>query len=130
MCPMTTGAMKQTVVDGRWIHTVCALYLARVSWDDPQTMAPIILRDVPPQSWGSQVEDSWCYPFPESPPPCLVNISNPRPRPQRCELCPDDDNVAGTGVCLACDAGFCPSRFHASCAHRCVVLLEASRTMR
>ena len=71
MCPMTTGAMKQTVVDGRWIHTVCALYLARVSWDDPQTMAPIILRDVPPQSWGSQVEDSWCYPFPESPPPVL-----------------------------------------------------------
>ncbi|XP_075677071.1 uncharacterized protein LOC113798268 isoform X2 [Dermatophagoides pteronyssinus] len=94
LCPTESGIFKLTD-NGRWVHMVCALYTQGVTFVDPEKLRGPNLSQIQFNQWGSKI----------------------------CMLC-DDENFAQTGVCIRCDAGFCKTNFHATCAQRQGLLTE------
>ncbi|KAL5476167.1 hypothetical protein EMCRGX_G026081 [Ephydatia muelleri] len=95
LCPNTGGLYKETITGG-WTHMVCCLYTPGVEYVSPTLLSGITLDRLPRSKWGAKV----------------------------CQLCENED-AAKTGVCIGCDAGFCKSTFHATCAQKQGLLCEA-----
>lgn len=78
---------------------VCALYTQGVTFADPEKFRGPNLSHIQFNHWGSKI----------------------------CMLC-EDENFAQTGVCIRCDAGFCKTNFHVTCAQRQGLLTEIRST--
>ena len=63
--------------------------LTGVAYCGTDILWPVVLDEIPAQSWGAQA----------------------------CSLC-DDALLSRTGVCIKCDAGLCRSYFHVTCAQK------------
>ncbi|OTF80011.1 PHD finger protein [Euroglyphus maynei] len=74
---------------------VCALYTQGVTFVDPEKLRGPNLSQIQFNNWGSKI----------------------------CMLC-QDENFAQTGVCIRCDAGFCKTTFHVTCAQSQGLLTE------
>ncbi|XP_065568629.1 PHD finger protein 14-like isoform X2 [Artemia franciscana] len=95
LCPSQDGVFKQTVT-GRWVHLVCSLYTPGMSFGDVDSLSKVSIFDMPYNRFGSRI----------------------------CSLC-EDSRLAGTGICIECDAGMCKTFFHVTCAQREGLLSEA-----
>lgn len=95
LCPNKGGLFKETIT-GSWTHMVCCLYTPGVEYVNPTLLCGITLDRLPRSKWGAKV----------------------------CQLCENAD-AAKTGVCIGCDAGFCKSTFHTTCAQKQGLLCEA-----
>ncbi|KAH7640063.1 phd finger protein 14 isoform x1 [Dermatophagoides farinae] len=98
LCP-TQGGIYKITDNGRWVHMVCALYTQGVTFADPEKFRGPNLSHIQFNHWGSKI----------------------------CMLC-EDENFAQTGVCIRCDAGFCKTNFHVTCAQRQGLLTEIRST--
>ncbi|XP_062520077.1 PHD finger protein 14-like [Corticium candelabrum] len=56
LCPTSSGDFKETY-DGRWVHTVCALYTQDVEFGSVEKLSPIILSKIPEARWDSRLCD-------------------------------------------------------------------------
>lgn len=88
LCPNSGGIFKITDA-GRWVHMVCSLYVAEVTFADVERYRGPSLANIGFNKWGSK----------------------------SCSLC-EDERYSLTGVCVSCDAGMCKTYFHVTCAQR------------
>lgn len=54
LCPTDGGLFKETY-DGKWVHTVCALYTQDVEFGSVEKLSPIILTKIPESRWHSRL---------------------------------------------------------------------------
>ena len=63
-CPIEGGLLKQTEVDGRWIHLLCGMYIEQCCWGDDQSLSPVMIGKVPANAWHGKVrvcDVSWVH---------------------------------------------------------------------
>ena len=93
---MFSGVLKKTE-DNRWAHVLCALYVPEIQFGNVTTMEPIIVGNIPPNSFNAKV----CY------------------------ICEDNNDVEKQwGVCLTCAKPSCKVVFHVSCGQGKGLLVE------
>lgn len=49
--------LQQRAANYRWVHSVCALYTAGVTFGDVDTLKPVILSEIPSDKWKSRVNN-------------------------------------------------------------------------
>jgi hypothetical protein len=94
LCPTTGGAMKPTT-SKKWVHVICSLFTPQVIVQDPVTMQPINLKNIPKRAFKL-----------------------------KCYVCEKKGNSNPSGACVNCSATKCKRNLHVSCGQSTGTLKE------
>uniref|UniRef100_A0A1I7RNF0 PHD-type domain-containing protein n=1 Tax=Bursaphelenchus xylophilus TaxID=6326 RepID=A0A1I7RNF0_BURXY len=96
LCPRRFGAFKRADVGGKFVHLVCALYTAGVSFGDVDNLTAVSWQEIDYRRFGRK----------------------------SCNAC-TSMLEARTGIVTCCEAGLCKQHYHITCAQKMGFLMDA-----